>query len=129
MSLQDQLHTDLTAAMKARDAARTSTLRMAKAAIMNKEIDKKGALDANITANYNGDYFFEPDNFLQQKSYVMLNASLRYTLPGDRITLGIFGKNLADERILSQPSTQPAGYPTTYGVPPRTYGVNARIKF
>jgi uncharacterized protein YqeY len=31
--------------MKARDAARTSTLRMAKAAIMNKEIDKKGALD------------------------------------------------------------------------------------
>ena len=33
------------AAMKAKDAARTSTLRMAKAAIMNKEIDKKGALD------------------------------------------------------------------------------------
>ena len=89
----------------------------------------KGAIDANITANYNGDYFFEPDNFLQQKSYVMLNASLRYTLPGDQITIGIFGKNLADERILSQPSTQPAGYPTTFGVPPRTYGVNARIKF
>ena len=31
--------------MKAQDAARTSTLRMAKAALMNREIDKKGPLD------------------------------------------------------------------------------------
>jgi uncharacterized protein YqeY len=45
MTLVERLTQDLTAAMKARDAARTSTLRMAKAAIMNKEIDKKGALD------------------------------------------------------------------------------------
>jgi uncharacterized protein len=45
MTLVERLNQDLTAAMKARDAVRTSTLRMAKAAIMNKEIDKKGALD------------------------------------------------------------------------------------
>ena len=45
MTLVERLNQDLTAAMKARAAARTSTLRMAKAAIMNKEIDKKGALD------------------------------------------------------------------------------------
>ena len=45
MTLAERLAQDLTAAMKARDAARTSTLRMAKAAIVNKEIDKKGALD------------------------------------------------------------------------------------
>ena len=45
MTLVERLTQDLTAAMKARDAARTSTLRMAKAAIMNKEIDKKAALD------------------------------------------------------------------------------------
>jgi hypothetical protein len=45
MTLVERLNQDLTAAMKARDAARTSTLRLAKAAIMNKEIDKKGALD------------------------------------------------------------------------------------
>ena len=45
MTLVERLNQDLTAAMKARDAARTSTLRMAKAAFMNKEIDKKGALD------------------------------------------------------------------------------------
>jgi len=45
MTIVERVNQDLTAAMKARDAARTSTLRMAKAAIMNKEIDKKGALD------------------------------------------------------------------------------------
>jgi hypothetical protein len=45
MTLATRISQDLTAAMKAKDAARTSTLRMAKAAIMNKEIDKKGALD------------------------------------------------------------------------------------
>jgi uncharacterized protein YqeY len=45
MTLVERITQDLTAAMKAKDAARTSTLRMAKAAIMNKEIDKKGALD------------------------------------------------------------------------------------
>jgi uncharacterized protein YqeY len=45
MTLIERLSQDLTAAMKARDAARTSVLRMAKAAFMNKEIDKKAPLD------------------------------------------------------------------------------------
>jgi iron complex outermembrane recepter protein len=88
-----------------------------------------GSIDANITANYNGDYRFEPDNFLRQGAYTMLNASLKYTLPGDRISISVFGKNLTDEHILAQPSTQPIGYPTTYGGAPRTYGVAARMTF
>jgi len=45
MTLAERITQDLTAAMKAQDAARTSTLRMAKAALMNKQIDKHGALD------------------------------------------------------------------------------------
>jgi uncharacterized protein len=44
-TLTERITKDLTAAMKAQDAARTSTLRMAKAALMNREIDKKGPLD------------------------------------------------------------------------------------
>jgi uncharacterized protein len=44
-TLTERVTQDLTAAMKARDAPRTSVLRMAKAALMNKEIDKKGPLD------------------------------------------------------------------------------------
>ena len=45
MTLKEQITADLTAAMKARDAARTSTLRMVKAGFMNREIEKRAELD------------------------------------------------------------------------------------
>ena len=45
MSLKQQVISDLTASMKAQDALRTSTLRMVKAAVMNREIEKGGAMD------------------------------------------------------------------------------------
>lgn len=45
MSLKQQLLADLTASMKAQDAPRTSTLRMVKAALQNREIEKGGELD------------------------------------------------------------------------------------
>jgi uncharacterized protein YqeY len=45
MSLKQQIISDLTASMKAQTAPRTSTLRMVKAAVMNREIEKGGELD------------------------------------------------------------------------------------
>ena len=45
MSLKEQIVGDMILAMKAKDAARTSTLRMLKAAIVNREIEKGGELD------------------------------------------------------------------------------------
>jgi uncharacterized protein len=48
-TLLERLTLDLTASMKARDAPRTSVLRMAKAAIKNREIDKKSPLDESET--------------------------------------------------------------------------------
>ncbi len=45
MPIVEQITKDLTAAMKAQDAARVSVLRMAKSALKNKEIDKKSPLD------------------------------------------------------------------------------------
>jgi len=44
-SLVDRIQQDLTTAMKAKDADRTSALRMAKAALMNREIEKRAPLD------------------------------------------------------------------------------------
>src|SRR4051812_46231167 len=44
MGLKDQIITDLTTAMKAKDADRTGTLRMVKASLMNRQIDKGGDL-------------------------------------------------------------------------------------
>jgi uncharacterized protein YqeY len=45
MSLNDQIASDLTAAMKAKDAPRLSALRMLKAAAMNKSVEKGRDLD------------------------------------------------------------------------------------
>ncbi len=45
MSLKQQIIADLTASMKAQDSERTSTLRMVKAGMMNREIEKGGELD------------------------------------------------------------------------------------
>jgi uncharacterized protein len=45
MSLSKQIVSDLTAAMKAQDAGRTSTLRMVKAAMMNRQIEQGSELN------------------------------------------------------------------------------------
>ena len=45
MSLMDQIGADIAAAMKAKDQARLAPLRMAKAALMNREVEKGRALD------------------------------------------------------------------------------------
>jgi uncharacterized protein YqeY len=44
MGLKDQIVNDLTAAMKAKDVETTGTLRMVKASLMNRQIDKGGDL-------------------------------------------------------------------------------------
>ena len=44
MNLSEQIVSDLTAAMKAQDAQRTSTLRMVKAAMMNRKIEQGSEL-------------------------------------------------------------------------------------
>src|SRR3954469_13431048 len=50
MTLKEQIVADMTAAMKAKDAARTSTLRMVKAAIMHREKEGGGELtDEDVT--------------------------------------------------------------------------------
>jgi uncharacterized protein YqeY len=45
MALVEKIQQDITAAMKARDEARLSTLRMVKSALMNRKIEKMAELD------------------------------------------------------------------------------------
>ena len=45
MTLMERISADMTVAMKARDQARLAPLRMAKAALMNREVEKGRALD------------------------------------------------------------------------------------
>jgi len=45
MTLREQIISDMTASMKAQDAPRTSTLRMVKASMMNRQIEKGSELN------------------------------------------------------------------------------------
>ena len=47
MSISEKVQKDMTEAMKARDERRLSALRMVKAALKNREIEKRGKLDDN----------------------------------------------------------------------------------
>ena len=46
MTIMERISQDMTKAMKARDSQRLGALRMAKAALMNREVEKARALDA-----------------------------------------------------------------------------------
>lgn len=88
-----------------------------------------GGLHYNLTGNYNGDYTFEADNFLRQDDYLTLNTSLRWTSPDDAYSVTVFGRNLLDERVLTQVTSQSIGYPAAYAQPPRTFGLLGKVSF
>ena len=78
---------------------------------------------------YNSGFYWEPDNFLRQKSYGLLSGRVKYQ-PTERFSISLWGKNLADEHYVSQAVSQegPAGYPYL-AAPPRTYGVTLDAQF
>ena len=88
-----------------------------------------GDFDADVTANYNGKYFFEPDNRLSQGAYTLLNASLKWTPPHAGYSLTLWARNLLDYAVASQEITQAFGYSAAYANAPRTFGATARIAF
>ena len=88
-----------------------------------------GQLDASVTANHNGSYKFEADNFLTQGAYTLLSASLGWQSLDKRYSITVWGRNLLDEIVLNNGTSQAIGYPVSYGQPPRTFGVTARLRY
>lgn len=88
-----------------------------------------GKWAASADYSYNDGYFFEPDNFLRQQSFNLVNGQIRY-MPNDRISAAVWGKNLANERYATFAGTQAgaAGYPFVAAAP-RTYGVAFGFNF
>ena len=85
-----------------------------------------------VPASFSTRYFQEPDNFLYQPSYTLLNAAVMWTAPGDRLSLRVFGTNLLDRAVATQLNTLPVppiGYDVDYAQPPRLYGIGASYKF
>jgi iron complex outermembrane recepter protein len=94
-----------------------------------------GDLAVTPSVSYRGDYsqFEFPNPILDQKAYALVDLSIVWTDPGDRYTLGLYGKNLTDEEYRVGGYNFPGalfnnsiiGY---YG-PPRTVTASLKVSF
>ncbi|MDI1281344.1 TonB-dependent receptor [Brevundimonas sp.] len=94
-----------------------------------------GALAVTPSISYRDDYsqFEFPNPILDQKAYSLVDLSMVWTAPNDKLTLGLYGKNLTDEEYRIGGYNFPGaafnnsiiGY---YG-PPRTVSAMLQVKF
>lgn len=89
-----------------------------------------GDNNLKLSANYyrTSKFNFDPVAQFQQKSYGLLSARIAFSPADERFSIGVFGNNLTDETYLTQVLPFSGAILQTYGTP-RTYGVEASVKF
>ena len=91
-----------------------------------------GADRVVLTANdhFSGRYYFEPDNFISQGGYNLVNASVTWFLANDQLSIALLGRNLTNKIV---PTTVAAFAPGSWLAdnenPPRMYGVAVHYWF
>lgn len=115
-------------------SAKGNQLPLASKVTFNAALDYKkeydfGTVNANVNLYYNSGFFLESDNVIKQDRFAQIGATLSWTSSDDRFSLGVFGKNLTDRRVLSFGTTVPNGTHLIEYAAPRTYGVTAGFKF
>jgi iron complex outermembrane receptor protein len=92
-----------------------------------------GGTSLTFNANfYHSDKWFAgPDNILAQPSYQIVNARVTWALVGEKTRIGIWGKNLTNEKYYAflSAGNNPGGYDEGTVSPPRTYGISLQHKF
>ena len=90
-----------------------------------------GALHARIDGRYQSTVRPTTDTtaLLVQPGYALWNASLSWTLPGERWQVALRGDNLGDTSYLTSGFTYPFGITTGYYGPPRTYSLTLEYSF
>lgn len=56
-----------------------------------------GSLRLSSNALFSARYFLEAGNRIAQPAYEIVNGEITYTLPGDHVSIGIFGRNLTNQ--------------------------------
>lgn len=90
-----------------------------------------GKFVADTSLSHMGNFKWDADNLLTQRSYTLLNASLSLTPASlDWLTVQLWGKNLTKEKYYEteQEVVGGTGYIATAAAP-RTYGVELTMKF
>ncbi len=89
-----------------------------------------GAAFGRVEYSHRTRQFFTSSNsgLDQQEPYGLLNASIGYTFPGDRVQLLVYGRNLTDEEYVTSTASFAAGIVGRVGEP-RTYGLRAIVRY
>lgn len=90
-------------------------------------MDNGGEVRLTGLYSYNGGYYFESDNRLEQDSYGIINASIGYH-PTPQLGIVLWSRNLSDKRYYVQQNGQSIG---DYAVlaAPRTYGIEVSLSY
>jgi iron complex outermembrane receptor protein len=81
-----------------------------------------GEWSFNTNYLHNSGWFGEVDNELRQKAYDTVDASMYLYLPGDRYNIGVWGRNLLNEKVYTSVEGNATTGLSQYA-PPRTYGI------
>lgn len=81
-----------------------------------------GSLNLNVLYSHTSRWYGAPDNFAFQPSLGLLNASVQWTAPEDRLFIRVWGKNLTNETYATGVLEANQGVLRQIGAP-RTYGV------
>lgn len=87
-----------------------------------------GAIDLSASTTYSGPFYWDPGNRLRENGYVLVNAEIAYTFPGEQLRLAVWGRNLLDETYSLYVTESAAGDSVAYARP-ASYGLSARLSF
>jgi iron complex outermembrane recepter protein len=88
-----------------------------------------GEMEARVSATYTDSQFADVENtpILELDAYTIVDGSVSYWFPGDKVRLSLFGKNLTDEEYTNFAL---GGLNTLWAIaPPRTYGLELNYSF
>ena len=88
-----------------------------------------GRLGVNVSANYDGGFFFDANNRIKQKPYALLNAELSFEPAGVQgLRLVLWGKNLTNHNYL-QSVLETNFADAVSWAPPRQFGGRVEFRF
>ena len=86
-------------------------------------------MDLNGNAYYNAGYYTDVSNVIHQPAYTKLGVSTRWTAPGGRASVRVYGTNLTNRRVLLYGDSQGIGTQLVDYGEPRTYGLTLGYDF
>ena len=87
-----------------------------------------GVLELSLQNQVNTGYYGQPDNFIKQKAFDMLNATLTYRPSGGRYYASFFATNILNEHVRDFINSSTTGQTVAYD-PPFLFGGRVGVNF